>query len=75
MAIRYKSDILARLKDKGYNTSRLRNEKVFGEKVIQQFRTGAEIPNKTLDRLCELLGCQIGDVIEYVNEKKVSDES
>lgn len=71
MAIRYKGDILARLKDKGYTTSRLRKEKVFGEKTMQDFRKNAAIPYKTIDRLCKLLGCQVGDVIEYVDEERV----
>ena len=68
MAIKYKDDILARLKDQGYTTSRLRKEKVFGEKTMQDFRRGAAIPYKTIDKLCKLLGCQVGDVIEYVED-------
>ena len=70
MAIRYKSDILERLRDAGYNTSRLRKEKIFGEKVMQDFRTGAEIPYKTLNKLCSMLGCGIADIIEYVPDKE-----
>ena len=68
MAIRYKGDILARLKDKGYTTSRLRKEKVFGEKTMQDFRKNAVIPYKTIDKLCKLLECQPGDLLEYVDE-------
>ncbi|MBQ5970080.1 MAG: helix-turn-helix transcriptional regulator [Clostridia bacterium] len=66
MAIRYKGDILVALKEKGYNTSTLRKEKIFGEKTIQNFRSNAEIPYKTIDRLCKLLDCQPGDIMEYV---------
>ena len=66
MAIRYKGDILVALKEKGYNTSTLRKEKIFGEKTIQNFRSNDEIPYKTIDRLCKLLDCQPGDIMEYV---------
>lgn len=66
MAIRYKGDILARLKEKGYTTTKLRKEKIFGERTMQEFRSNGVIPYKTLDRLCELLECNISDIIEYV---------
>lgn len=70
MAIKYKADILARLKDRGYSSTRLRKEKLFGERTIQDIRTQAEIPYKALNRLCELLDCEIGDIIEYVQDEK-----
>lgn len=66
MAIKYKGDILGQLRAKGYPPARLRKESVFGERTIQEFRTNAVIPSKTLNTLCRLLGCEIGDVIEYI---------
>ena len=66
MAIRYKGDIMGQLKDKGYSTARLRKEKIFGERTMQEFRSNGVIPYKSIDRLCSLLGCQPGDVLEYV---------
>ena len=66
MAIRYKGDIMGQLKAKGYSTARLRKERVFGERTMQDFRTNAEIPYKSINRLCSLLDCQPGDVLEYV---------
>lgn len=70
MAIKYKEGILAALKEKGYNTSKLRNEKIFGEKTMQDFRSQAEIPYKTIDKLCRLLECQPGDLLEYVADPR-----
>ena len=66
MSIRYRANIMARLKEKGYTSTRLRKEKIFGERTMQEFRTGGEIPYKTLNTLCQLLSCQVGDIIEYV---------
>lgn len=74
MAIRYKDNILGALKDKGYSTARLRKEKIFGERTMQEFRTNGVIPYKTLNKLCELLDCDVGDIIEYVKEDNPSDE-
>lgn len=66
MAIRYKGDIISRLKAIGYNTTRIRKENIFGQKTMQDFRTNAEIPYKTINKLCEMLHCQPGDILEFV---------
>lgn len=73
MAIRYKGDILGRLKDEGYNTTRLRKEKIFGERTMQEFRTNGDIPYKTINKLCKLLHCQPGDLMEYVEDGSEED--
>ena len=68
MAIRYKVDILAALKRKGYSSSRIREEKLIGQSYLQQLRRGELVSWKTLDTICSLLECQPGDLIEYVEE-------
>ncbi len=68
MAIHYKVDILASLKRAGYTSYRLRKDKIFGESAIQQFREGV-VSLACLDKLCALLNCQPGDIIEYKEEE------
>jgi putative transcriptional regulator len=65
MPIRYKIDILAALKNAGYSTYKLRQEKIFGERTIQKFREGVIVNAENLATLCKLLNCQPGDIIEY----------
>lgn len=65
MPIRYKIDILAALKNAGYSTYKLRQEKIFGERTIQKFREGIIVNAENLATLCKLLNCQPGDIIEY----------
>ena len=67
--VKYRPDIMQRLKEAGYNSTTLRREKIFGESVMQAFRSGAIFPNKSLDRLCEILQCQPGDILEYVPDE------
>ena len=76
MAIRYKLDILAELKKKGYSSTRIREEKLIGQSYLQQLRRGELVSWKTLDTICSLLECQPGDLIEYVEEltEKVAQE-
>ena len=69
MAIRYRLDILAELKKKGYSSTRIREEKLIGQSYLQQLRRGELVSWKTLDTICSLLECQPGDLIEYVEEK------
>ena len=66
MPIIYKFDILPALKEKGYHTGVLRREKLFGERVIQQFRNKELVSWKNIEQLCKLLGCQPGDLLKYV---------
>ena len=68
MAIRYKIDIMARLKERGYSSTRIREEKLIGLSYLQQIRHGELVSWKTLDTICALLDCQPGDLIEYVRE-------
>lgn len=69
MAIRYKIDILAELKANGYNTTRLRKEKLLAESTIQQLRENKIVSWTNIERLCKLLGCQVGDIVEYVERE------
>ena len=66
MPIKYKIDVLAAIKDAGYSTYKLRREKILGESVIQQLRNGTLVSWQNMERLCQLLNCQPGDILEYV---------
>ena len=68
MAIRYKVDIMAELKKKGYTSTKIREEKLIGQSYLQQIRHGELVSWKTIDTLCSLLDCQVGDLVEYVKD-------
>lgn len=69
MPVGYKIDVLAALKDKGYSTYKLRKEKLLGESVLTQLRAGEPVSWANVARICELLGCQVGDLLEYRAEE------
>ena len=69
MGMKYKIDIIAALKDAGYNTNRIRKEKIMGEAMLQKIRSGQMVSWATMETLCELLNYQPSDLIEYVKEK------
>ena len=74
MALQYKIDIMAELKNKGYSSTRIREEKLIGQSYLQQIRHGELVSWKTIDTICSLLDCQVGDLVEYVNEPNVQEK-
>ena len=66
MPIKYKVPIFPLLKNAGYNTSRLRKEKILAESTLQALREGKAVSADNLSRICAMLNCQPGDIIEYV---------
>ena len=68
MPIRYKFDVMDALKQAGYSSTRLRNEKLMGESYMQQLRRGELVSWKTIETICKLLQCQPGDLLEYLLE-------
>ena len=69
MAIVYKIDVITALKEKGYNTNILRKERLLSEGVIQALRDKKPISWANIEKLCKLLNCQPGDIIEYIEEQ------
>lgn len=69
MPIQYKIDIMQALKDAGYNTNRIRQEKLIGQATLQQIRHGKLVSWATMETICELLQCQPGDLIEYISNE------
>jgi putative transcriptional regulator len=68
MSIRYKKDILDALKTAGFSTYKIRKEKLMGEATLQKIRNGELVSWDNIDTICRLLGCQPGDLVEYVEE-------
>jgi putative transcriptional regulator len=66
----YKIDVLETLKEAGYNTGKLRKEKLLGENAIQALRKNEMVGIKALDKICTILDIQPGNVIKYVETEK-----
>lgn len=62
-------NILENLDKAGYNTNRIRKEKIFSESTITRIRKNESISTNTLDKICEITGLPLTDIIEYKNNK------
>ena len=58
-------DILDKLKDAGYSTYKIRKERCMTEATLTSIRNGRAINTDTIDKLCYMLQCQPGDILEY----------
>ena len=69
MPLKWRVDILAKLKAAGYSTYKIRQDKIFGQRVVQQLRNGDPVSWEVLSRLCNLLDCQPGDLVEFTKDE------
>lgn len=57
------------LKQKGISTYKIRQENLISQAALTKMKNGeGNIDTRTLERLCKLLQCQPGDLMEYVEE-------
>lgn len=68
--LEFKIDILEDLKKNGYNTTRIRKEKLLSESTLTDIRRG-KVPAAKLDALCKLLNKQPGSIIRYVSDEEI----
>lgn len=68
MPLQYKIDVLNALKEKGFTTYKIRQEKLLSESTVQKLRAGVGVSWENIDTLCRLLECQPADLIEYVED-------
>ena len=62
-------DILTKLKDAGYTTTRLRREKIISEGTLTKLRHNHPITTETIDLICNLTGLPVEDLIEHKKDE------
>ena len=68
MPLRYKIDVLNALKEKSYNTNKIRTEGLLSQSTLQKFRNQQGVSWENLETLRRLLECQPGELLEYVED-------
>ena len=63
------------LKEKGYTTYKIRQEKLIGQATLAAIKNGTGgLDAKTIAKLCETLDCQPGDLMEYIKPEVKREE-
>ncbi|GAA6275950.1 hypothetical protein F170042I7_21360 [Blautia caecimuris] len=71
--IKYKIDVLNALKEKGYSTYKIQKEKILNQSQLQQLRINKLLSQDALNKVCTLLNCQPGDILEYIPDTDCQD--
>ena len=65
----YKINVLETLKESGYNSTRILKENLISQSAMQKMSKNEMVGIKTIEKLCELLDMQPGNIIKYVENK------
>lgn len=60
------------MKDSKITSYTIKKDKVIGQATYKKILEGGDIDTRTISKMCELLNCQPGDILEYVPEKKAN---
>ena len=62
------------LSEKGYTTYKIRRAQILSANTWANMKDGKSIKTETIDRLCALLGCQPGDLMEYLPDPPANEK-
>lgn len=67
MPIKY-DKLIELLNEKGINSYTIKSKynNIIGQATFKKIKEGGDIDTRTISKLCELLECQPGDILEYV---------
>lgn len=74
MSMKFKVDILQALKEAGFTTYKILKDNLLSQSTVQKLRTGEPVSWKNIEKICELLNVQPGDILEYIPESESSAE-
>ena len=57
------------MKGKGFSSYRLRKEKLISQAILQKLSIDGNVDTRKIERLCAMLDCQPGDILEYLPEE------
>ena len=60
------------MKDNKITSYTIKKDKVIGQATYKKILEGGDIDTRTISKMCELLNCQPGDILEYIPEKKAN---
>lgn len=58
--------LLKLMQEKGLTSYKIKQEKIIGQATLKKIKEGGDIDTRTISKLCEVLDCQPGDILEYV---------
>lgn len=69
MPIKY-DKLIKRMQEAGVNSYTLKKDNIIGQATYKKILEGGDIDTRTIAKLCKLLNCQPGDILEYEEEQE-----
>lgn len=69
MPVIYKIDVVAALKNAGYSTYKIRQEKLIPESTLTKLREGKLVSLETIESVCKMLHCKPADILDYIDDE------
>lgn len=69
MSIKY-DKLLKLMEEKGVTSYTIKKDNIIGQATFKKIKEGGDIDTRTIDKLCKLLNCQPGDIMEYVEDEE-----
>ena len=66
-------NVLEKLKEAGYSTYRIKQEKLIAQATLTKIRAGEPVHLTTIDTICKLLNCQPNDIMEYKPDERAEE--
>lgn len=60
--------LLKLLDEKGITSYTIKKDNIIGQATFKKIKEGGDIDTRSIAKLCKLLNCQPGDLMEYVEE-------
>lgn len=64
MPIKY-DKLIALMKQAGITSYTVKRDKIIGQATYKKIMEGGDIDTRTIAKLCEVLHCQPGDILEF----------
>lgn len=69
MPIKY-NKLLLMMQQKGLTTYKIRKENIISQSALTAIKNGKSVTTDTIAKLCKVLDCQPGDILEYEESEK-----
>ena len=69
MPIKYEK-LIKKMKEACITSYTIKRDKIIGQATYKKIMEGGDIDTRTIAKLCKLLNCQPGDIMEYVEEEE-----
>lgn len=61
--------LLKKMHEQGITSYTIKKDNIIGQATFKKIKEGGDVDTRTIAKLCKLLNCQPGDILEYVEDE------